>query len=323
MRVDFNLEFFRFKMLKCPVTINRLLYTRLAFKPASAIQKQIQLIKPFNTFFIKRNNTTLLSKFNQPKQSSTLTLNPNIQAFTAESTTNDDKTDPRVAYWMFTTAILVFSIVLLGGITRLTESGLSITEWNLIRGMKLPANESEWTKEFEKYKLFPEYKLMNHGMNMEEFKRIFWYEWAHRNLGRFIGVAFILPGVYFASRGMMSRRIKMRSLGIGCLIGFQGLLGWLMVKSGLSDDIIENKEVPRVNHLWLSAHLSSAFVIYSSLLATGLEIIANFKNTNQSKLLLEKGNVRFKFLAAIITSMVFITSISGAWVAGLDAGICC
>ena len=247
------------------------------------------------------------------KWSSSSTLN-------LENEANSPKTSKQVAYWMFFCASLVFGIVILGGVTRLTESGLSIVEWNLIRGMKPPTSQEEWDIEFEKYKQFPEFKLLNSKITMEEFKRIFYYEWAHRNLGRFIGVSFIIPALYFAARGKMSSAIKKRSLFIASLIGFQGLLGWLMVKSGLDDDIVKYNDVPRVNHFWLSAHLSSAFVIYSSLLLTGMEVIARANGTNNKSLYLEKSNVRFKILATAIAAMVFITSISGAWVAGLDAG---
>ena len=248
-------------------------------------------------------------------------MSQSISSSTAQQLRSAE-TENVVAHWMLFCASLVFAIVILGGVTRLTESGLSITEWNVIRGMKPPTNEREWNEEFEKYKQFPEYKLLNKGMTMEEFKRIFYYEWAHRNLGRFIGVAFVLPAIYFGYTNKMNTAIKKRSVVIASLIGFQGLLGWLMVRSGLDDNIIKNKDVPRVNHFWLSAHLSSAFVIYATLVATGMEILARNSGSNTSLVFLEKSNVRFKIMAAGIAALVFITSISGAWVAGLDAGNC-
>lgn len=185
---------------------------------------------------------------------------------------------PIVAYWFFASACLVFGIVILGGVTRLTESGLSIVEWNLIKGMKPPTNEQEWQAEFEKYKNFPEFQLLNQNMTLDEFKRIFYMEWAHRMWGRAIGLFFILPFAYFATRGgYMTKKIRNRSLVIAGMIGTQGLFGWLMVKSGLDEEIVKRKDVPRVNHFWLSAHLGSAFLIYSAMLASGLEILKQNK----------------------------------------------
>lgn len=192
------------------------------------------------------------------------------------------KTKSIVGKWYIFSGILVFGIVILGGVTRLTESGLSIVEWNLIKGMKPPINQDEWIQEFEKYKQFPEYKLLNHNISLDEFKRIFYFEWAHRMWGRAIGMAFILPGLYFFRKGYMSRKIQIRSLIVAGMIGTQGIFGWMMVKSGLSDEIMVNNAVPRVNHFWLSAHLGSAFVIYCTMLTTGLEILAQNKLTNIS-----------------------------------------
>jgi cytochrome c oxidase assembly protein subunit 15 len=152
-------------------------------------------------------------------------------------------------------------------------------------------------------------------MSLSEFKFIFYMEWAHRMLGRFIGVSFVLPAVYFASRGYMTRSTKIKSLAIAGMIGTQGLLGWMMVKSGLDDELMEKPfAVPRVNHLWLSAHLGSAFVIYTSLLITGLGIISpKLKLSNLPKYL--------KPTSMGVFGLVFLTAISGAWVAGLDAGL--
>ncbi|KAH6567300.1 hypothetical protein BASA60_009107 [Batrachochytrium salamandrivorans] len=181
---------------------------------------------------------------------------------------------PIVGYWYIFSGALVFGIVVIGGLTRLTESGLSIVEWNLIKGIRPPQSQSEWEAEFEKYQQFPEYKISNHGMTLAEFKFIFFMEWSHRMLGRFIGLSFVVPGVYFAYKGYMTRSIKYRSFFVATMIGFQGLLGWYMVKSGLSDTIMETPHaVPRVSHYWLCAHLGSAFAIYSVMLMTGLNII--------------------------------------------------
>ncbi|KAH9257149.1 hypothetical protein BASA81_004699 [Batrachochytrium salamandrivorans] len=181
---------------------------------------------------------------------------------------------PIVGYWYIFSGALVFGIVVIGGLTRLTESGLSIVEWNLIKGIRPPQSQSEWEAEFEKYQQFPEYKISNHGMTLAEFKFIFFMEWSHRMLGRFIGLSFVV-------------------------------LGWYMVKSGLSDTIMETPHaVPRVSHYWLCAHLGSAFAIYSVMLMTGLNII----KANRILTLKNAQNA----LGSIIPPRSFRTSAKGA-----------
>ncbi|KAJ3041143.1 Cytochrome c oxidase assembly protein cox15 [Rhizophlyctis rosea] len=194
--------------------------------------------------------------------------------------------------------------------------------------MKPPRSQEEWEAEFEKYKQFPEYKLLNHHMTLSEFKSIFYMEWAHRMVGRFIGLAFIVPGAYFAWRGYMTKSIRNRSLLVATLIGGQGLLGWYMVKSGLSEELMEKPHaVPRVSQYWLSAHLGSAFIIYATMLMTGLEILRenkaklsqSFENFNT---LLKKPSVQtFSRMSRGLAALVFLTAMSGALVAGLDAGL--
>ncbi|KAF9417882.1 Cytochrome c oxidase assembly protein cox15 [Entomortierella beljakovae] len=234
---------------------------------------------------------------------------------------------PVVGYWMFTISAMTFAIVVLGGLTRLTESGLSIVEWNLIKGMKPPRSQAEWDEEFNKYKQFPEYKLLNHGMTLEEFKRIFYYEWSHRMLGRAIGAAFILPGLFFAARGMFTKNIARRSLIIGSLIGFQGALGWYMVKSGLDEELMAKPgATPRVSQYRLSAHLGSAFLIYAGAFMTGLKVLTDYKVSKggyESLATVINNPVlkRFKGAAHGIVGLVFLTVLSGAFVAGLDAGL--
>ncbi|KAL5039913.1 hypothetical protein BDV3_002369 [Batrachochytrium dendrobatidis] len=233
---------------------------------------------------------------------------------------------PIVGYWYLFSGALVFGIVSVGGLTRLTESGLSIVEWNLIKGMYPPQSESEWEAEFEKYKQFPEFKIMNHRITLTEFKFIFFMEWAHRMLGRFIGLSFVLPGVYFAYKGYMTPSIKARSFIVATLIGLQGLLGWYMVKSGLSDTLLETPHtVPRVSHYWLCAHLGSAFAIYSIMFMTGMEILSANRmralsyaqKAAQSLIPLQK----FRKYATVTAGLVFLTALSGGLVAGLDAGL--
>ncbi|KAK3817510.1 MAG: COX15/CtaA family [Benniella sp.] len=233
---------------------------------------------------------------------------------------------PVVGHWMLTIGAMTFGIVVVGGMTRLTESGLSIVEWNLIKGMKPPRSQAEWEEEFEKYKQFPEYKVLNHRMTLEEFKRIFYYEWSHRMLGRAIGAAFILPGLFFAARGMLSKNIARRSLVIGSLIGFQGVLGWYMVKSGLDEQLMESGATPRVSQYRLAAHLGSAFLIYTGALMTGLKILTDNKVSqgayeSLAAAINNPALKRFKGAAHGIVALVFITAVSGAFVAGLDAGL--
>ncbi|KAG0230671.1 Cytochrome c oxidase assembly protein cox15 [Actinomortierella wolfii] len=233
---------------------------------------------------------------------------------------------PIVGYWMLTISAMTFGIVVLGGVTRLTESGLSIVEWNLIKGMKPPRSQAEWEEEFEKYKQFPEYKVLNHGMTLEEFKRIFYYEWSHRMLGRAIGAAFILPGLFFAARGMLSKELSRRSLVIGGLIGFQGALGWFMVKSGLNEELAKPGATPRVSQYRLAAHLGAAFLIYTATFMTGLKVLkdnAIAKGSYKSLASLINNPVLKRFKGGVhgVVAMVFLTALSGAFVAGLDAGL--
>ncbi|KAH6597315.1 hypothetical protein BASA61_003188 [Batrachochytrium salamandrivorans] len=233
---------------------------------------------------------------------------------------------PIVGYWYIFSGALVFGIVVIGGLTRLTESGLSIVEWNLIKGIRPPQSQSEWEAEFEKYQQFPEYKISNHGMTLAEFKFIFFMEWSHRMLGRFIGLSFVVPGVYFAYKGYMTRSIKYRSFFVATMIGFQGLLGWYMVKSGLSDTIMETPHaVPRVSHYWLCAHLGSAFAIYSVMLMTGLNIIKANRILTLKNAQNALGSIipprSFRTSAKGTACLVFLTALSGALVAGLDAGL--
>ncbi|KAF9916557.1 Cytochrome c oxidase assembly protein cox15 [Linnemannia zychae] len=234
---------------------------------------------------------------------------------------------PIVGYWMLTISAMTFGVVVVGGMTRLTESGLSIVEWNLIKGMKPPRSQAEWEEEFEKYKQFPEYKVLNQGMSLEEFKRIFYYEWSHRMIGRAIGAVFILPGLYFASRGMLSKAIARRSLIIGGLIGFQGALGWYMVKSGLDEKLMTTPgATPRVSQYRLAAHLGSAFLIYAGAFMTGLKVLTDYKISkgayeSLAAIINNPALKRFRGAAHGITALVFFTAISGAFVAGLDAGL--
>ncbi|KAI9499089.1 COX15/CtaA family [Zychaea mexicana] len=245
---------------------------------------------------------------------------------TATATTTVTK--PVVAYWLYFNAGLVYAIVVVGGLTRLTESGLSITEWNVISGMKPPRSEQEWRDEFEKYKQFPEYKILNRHMTLDEFKNIFYWEWSHRMIGRFIGAAFILPGLYFASRGYMTRRVAKQTFGITCMLGFQGFMGWYMVKSGLNQALMEEPgAVPRVSQYRLTAHLATAFMIYAATIFVAADILRQHKIATgtypkETAAMLNNPVLhRFRRCGHIMGSIIFLTAMTGGLVAGLDAGL--
>ncbi|KAM0683643.1 Cytochrome c oxidase assembly protein cox15 [Mitosporidium daphniae] len=226
-----------------------------------------------------------------------------------------------MAYWLFVCAGLVFGVVVVGGITRLTESGLSMVDWSLLH-FKPPSSEEEWHSYFEKYKQSPEYILLNDGISLGEFKKIYYMEYSHRMLGRLIGAAFLFPLTYFilTRRKSLSKSTKISLTIIGSLILFQGFLGWYMVKSGLDPEIIEKKAAPRVSHYRLAAHLTTAFAIYLLMLRTGLSLL------NPSIMMESSQSIRprIKDLYAKLNGIVHlvgITAISGAFVAGLDAGL--
>ncbi|KAF7728489.1 Cytochrome c oxidase assembly protein cox15 [Apophysomyces ossiformis] len=246
----------------------------------------------------------------------------------AKETVAVKTTKPVVAYWLYFNAGLVYAIVVVGGLTRLTESGLSITEWNVISGMKPPRSEQEWEEEFEKYKQYPEYKILNRHMTLDEFKTIFYWEWSHRMIGRFIGGAFILPGLYFASRGYMTKRVAKQAFGITALLGFQGFMGWYMVKSGLSQALMEEPgAVPRVSQYRLTAHLATAFAIYGSSIFVAADILRQHKldtgtyPKSTAAMINNPMLKRFRIAAHSMAGLVFLTAMSGGLVAGLDAGL--
>jgi heme a synthase len=159
-----------------------------------------------------------------------------------------------MAKWLLCVAILVFAIVVVGGITRLTESGLSITEWKPVAGALPPLTDAAWASEFAKYKAIPEYQLINNGMSLSDFKFIYFWEWAHRQLGRLIGLALALPLIFFAIRQMIPRGYALRIGSIAALVALQGSIGWWMVSSGLA-------ERTDVSHYRLATHLLMALTI--------------------------------------------------------------
>lgn len=231
-----------------------------------------------------------------------------------------------VGYWLLTCSGTVFVAVALGGITRLTESGLSMVTWKLL-GEKIPSSEALWLEEFERYKQFPEFKFVNKNLTLEDFKRIWWMEYIHRMWGRLIGATFILPAIYFWRKNMLKPVMKIKVLAIGTLIGCQGLMGWYMVKSGLENEFKDPSDVPRVSQYRLSAHLGLAFIIYSGLLYSALDHLVPVQTTISgyfsSRIVQTNLNrlKRFKFLVYSSKGLIFFTAITGAFVSGLDAGL--
>ncbi|KAI3635043.1 hypothetical protein MIR68_006609 [Amoeboaphelidium protococcarum] len=233
---------------------------------------------------------------------------------------------PLVGYWLLGTSVSVFGIVVVGGLTRLTESGLSMTEWSLV-GSKPPSSQTEWNQYFTKYQQSPEYQVLNRGMSLDEFKKIFWFEYIHRMIGRAIGLYYIAGAAFFLTQSKkfgVSSALRNRILGIGSLIGFQGLLGWYMVKSGLDHDFVKEEldGYPRVSQYRLAAHLGSAFVIYSASLVTALSVLRSRNPVQLHKLVTSATDYkRMRVATGVTTGMVFLTALSGAFVAGLDAGL--
>ncbi|XP_057307266.1 cytochrome c oxidase assembly protein COX15 homolog [Hydractinia symbiolongicarpus] len=226
------------------------------------------------------------------------------------------KAQKLVGYWLLGCSGAVAGAVTLGGITRLTKSGLSMTDWHLIRGMKPPRSHEEWMSEFERYQSFPEFKLARSDMTLNEFKTIFYMEYYHRMYGRFVGLAFYIPAGYFWYKGFFSKGMKTRAVIFGSLILGQGLLGWYMVKSGLNDQSRANTNEPRVSQYRLAAHLGLAFTVFSGLFYQSL---AHLLKENPIKYTKEIG--RLKKFAHTSMALTFVTAMSGAFVAGLEAGL--
>ena len=217
-------------------------------------------------------------------------------------------TPASVAYWLFACCALVFAMVVVGGITRLTGSGLSMVEWRPVYGILPPLSGAEWQRIFELYQAFPQYRELSEGMKLGEFRAIFWWEYIHRVLGRLIGAVFLIPFTWFALRQQLSAGLAGRLALIFLLGGAQGLMGWYMVKSGLVD-------VPWVSPYRLTAHLALAVLIYGWLLWTGLALL----RPAPAQVADERfaGVVR---LARGVVAAVVITILSGGFMAGSDAG---
>ncbi len=215
-------------------------------------------------------------------------------------------TDRFLTIWLIIIALMVFMMVFIGGVTRLTDSGLSMVEWRPLMGTIPPLTEQDWTHTFNKYKAFPEYQKINAGMSLSEFKQIFFWEYFHRLFGRLIGLAFFFPFLYLVIKRRLNTKQKVK-IGIAFVLGgMQGLMGWYMVKSGLVDR-------PDVSHFRLAAHLSLAFLIIGYIYYLLLEIkLPGRKLYSSSK----TGKITLAFFFILCFQIVY-----GAFVAGLDGGL--
>lgn len=215
-----------------------------------------------------------------------------------------------IARWLLAVATLVGLMVVVGGITRLTESGLSITEWKPVTGALPPLTEAQWQHEFAAYRQIGEYRQINGpaGMTLADYKFIYFWEWTHRLLGRLIGLVFALPLVWFWIRGAIPAGYRPKLIGLLTLGGLQGVFGWLMVRSGL------NAQVTDVSHFWLSLHLMTALLTLALLVWVALDLIGLARDPAAR-------SARLTGVAAFAGAALFVQLLLGAWVAGLNAGL--
>ncbi len=216
------------------------------------------------------------------------------------------ESDKAIVIWLLIGAFLVASMVILGGITRLTQSGLSMVEWKLIMGSVPPMNEADWQTTFAKYKEFPEYKKLNIHYKLSDFKSIFWWEYSHRLLGRVIGIVFLIPFLVFLIKKKLDQPLIKKLLFVLFMGAFQGFLGWFMVKSGLVNN-------PHVSHYRLAAHLVTAFFLFAYIFHLALNL--GWHSTTR---------IRVPYYKPILNGIVLLISVQivfGAFVAGLKAGL--
>lgn len=211
-----------------------------------------------------------------------------------------------VRLWLYAVAALIVLMVVVGGATRLTESGLSIVEWKPVTGTLPPLSEAAWQAEFQKYQQIPQYQLINKGMSLEEFRTIFWWEWGHRLLGRLIGFVFLLPFLFFLWRGLVDRPLGWRLAGLFVLGGLQGAIGWWMVSSGLVNRV-------DVSQYRLAIHLTLACTILAATV-----IVADGLRPNAAA---ERASGRVRGVALVLALLVLVQIFLGGLVAGLDAGL--
>ncbi|MBV9016404.1 MAG: COX15/CtaA family protein [Alphaproteobacteria bacterium] len=211
-----------------------------------------------------------------------------------------------VAVWLLGCCAMIFAMVVIGGITRLTLSGLSITEWQPVTGILPPLSGADWAAEFEKYRQIPQYRLMNTGMSLADFQTIFWWEYVHRLWGRLIGVAYLLPFLYFLARGRIPRRLAWPLAGLFGLGAAQGALGWYMVESGLADRV-------DVSQYRLVAHLVLALAIYATTLWIALGLLFKPESAATAP--------RWRRAGEALIALVALTIAAGGFTAGLHAGL--
>jgi cytochrome c oxidase assembly protein subunit 15 len=216
-----------------------------------------------------------------------------------------DNSQKSVIIWLLSGCALIFLMVVVGGITRLTNSGLSMVDWKLIMGMIPPLNEQDWIATFDQYKQFPEYQEVNYLFTLEEFKAIFFWEYIHRLIGRIIGLVFIIPFFFFLLKNKIQGKLIGKCVIILCMGGFQGFLGWWMVKSGLVNN-------PDVSHYRLATHLIAAFLTFAYTFWVALGLI--YKSEETPNVSFMRNGVLILFI------MTVIQIIYGAFVAGLNAG---
>ena len=221
--------------------------------------------------------------------------------------TPDHSSRRQVATWLLLCCTLVFAMVMVGGVTRLTHSGLSMVEWKPLVGTIPPLDQAQWEAVFHKYQATPEYQKVNRGMALEEFKGIFWWEYFHRLLGRAIGIVFALPLLFFLLRRKINGPLALKLAGIFLLGGLQGAMGWYMVKSGLVDD-------PRVSQFRLTAHLGIALLILAAMLWTALDVLHPDRTAHGAP------RRRLGNFAAALAALIFLMALSGGFVAGIRAG---
>ena len=217
------------------------------------------------------------------------------------------KDNKAIKWWLASGCILIFLMVIIGGITRLTGSGLSITEWKVVTGTIPPLNDQQWQQEFEKYKQIPQYQQVNSYFELADFKRIYFWEYIHRLIGRLIGMFFLIPFIYFLLKKKISKQLLPRLLGMFLLGAIQGAVGWYMVSSGLSENI-------RVSHLRLALHLGMAFITFGYIFYVLLLEIYPQDNLTQNY---SSKKPLFPF---ILLLLIFAQIIMGAFVAGTHAG---
>jgi heme a synthase len=218
------------------------------------------------------------------------------------------RADKAVGIWLFVIAAMIGLMVVVGGLVRLTGSGLSITEWQPVTGTIPPLSDAAWQAEFAKYQGTPQYELINQGLGLDGFKIIYWWEWTHRLLGRALGVAFLVPFLMFWQQNRIGRPLALRLSVIFALGAAQGALGWWMVQSGLEPSRVA------VSQYRLAAHLGLAIVLFGYILWTALETIG----ARQSR---TPGLGRFRPWAVALTALMFVQMLLGAFMAGLDAGL--